>query len=128
MFKINKPPSDMVAPFIVSDHKVLHYDESPILFTGRNDFGNWVIGSSVEIDPVTKVERLFYSIINDRMHEDFLSGKISYLQLLEKSAPVFVVDELPDKKIEKYYTLEFWEIPLLLRPYRMFAGCRLVPK
>lgn len=76
---------------ITDNYEILHFDEFPILFTGTNEYGNKIVGSFVEEDE--DIFRYFIKIVNDRVYINFFNGEIPYLDLLNSTKDVFVVDK-----------------------------------
>lgn len=95
MFAINSPSTVTTNfPMIVDNYRVLHYeDEDPILFVGTNQFGSWIIGSSVEEDDSEGVERFFHVPVTYPSYSSFLNGKKSYREIIESVDSLFVIDK-----------------------------------
>lgn len=119
MFKINKnKKSNTRLPIIdSSSYKILHFDEMPILFIGKNKFGNQIIGSSVEEDYKLGIERYFHIIVTGEDFDQFTKRKISYCSLLKNAGSIFVVDKHVND-IDKFdiYTIGFEDIPTEYMP------------
>ena len=80
-------------PLIEDNYRVLHYeDEDPILFVGTNQFGSWIIGSSIEEDDSTAVERFFHVPVTYPSYASFLNGKKSYREIIESTDSLFVIE------------------------------------
>ena len=72
MFSISAAPVETNIPLIVDNYRVLHYeDEDPILFVGTNQFGSWIIGSSVEEDDGKATERFFHVLVTYPSYSSF---------------------------------------------------------
>ena len=76
---------------IISDSVVLHYDEYPILFVGKNANAQNVLGSFVYEENDTLY--FFHSIVSNQVLEYFLHQKISYLSILLTSKSVYLVEK-----------------------------------
>lgn len=96
---------------IVDNYKVLHYDEFPILYIGNNKFGNKIIGSLLEEDDDNQCFYKLHTILSNKEYFDFISKKVSYLDLLKNSKSICLVIETYSFKIKKAYDYKFNEIP-----------------
>ena len=74
---------------IVSDYTILHFDEYPILFVGKNQMEQMLVGSFVFEE--NNELHFFYSTVDNQLLSSFLSQKISYLELLQKANEIFFV-------------------------------------
>ena len=70
---------------------ILHFDEIPILFIGKNYKSDIVIGSLIFEDYDENTVKYFHSIIHPKLAIKFLKGKISYLDVLHKAAYLSIV-------------------------------------
>jgi len=113
MFEINNNrnvASDL--PIITNNFQVLHFDEFPILFIGENPYGNKILGSLVcEDEDDDNLFRYFQSIVKDEIYFQFIDKKISYLEVLENSSSIFVLDKDINNKIIAIFHISFSEIP-----------------
>ena len=98
-------------PIITGNYQVLHFDDEPILFTGTNIYGNRIIGSLLDEDDEAGVSRYFYVIVDSRLYTDFRKCKVSYLQILKNSKPIYVIERSFDAKKTDIYFLSFDEVP-----------------
>ena len=99
---------------INKDLKVLHFDEEPILFSGLTEFGYRVLASLVDEDQDNEKKwfaRYFYVILKGQQYAQFLSNKISYLQILQDSPTVFIVDRYYKSKSYKSCQTTLAKIP-----------------
>lgn len=96
---------------ITHEIKVLHFDEEPILFTGYNRLENILLCSVIDDNCGTKIKQFLEVIIDKNTLNDFLTKKITYLNILEKSCKIFVVNKSFDNKIYKSYYINFEDIP-----------------
>jgi hypothetical protein len=101
-------PTDLL--IITANYQVLHFDEEPILFTGTNAYGNRIIGSLVEDDDEALISWCFHIIVDPGTYTDFRKRKVSYLQLLKNSHPVYLIERSFDGTSTKVYFLSFDEI------------------
>lgn len=74
---------------IVSDYTILHFDEYPILFVGKNQMEQLLVGSFIFEE--NNDLHFFYSTVDNQLLSFFLSQKISYLELLQKANEIFFV-------------------------------------
>jgi hypothetical protein len=86
-------------------------DESPILFSGTNRFGNTILGSSVDEDYSKGIERYFHAIVEGADYFHFLKRKVTYLELLRKAKPLFVLDKMVADNKYDIYGLTLADIP-----------------
>lgn len=96
-------------PVITGNYKVLHFDEHPILFAGTNDYGNKIIGSlAFEGDEEDEYRlRFFHIIVTDEDYIKFTRQKITYRQLIDGYATIFVVDTNLN-----YKPINIFQVPL----------------
>lgn len=112
MFPIREQKTvDTDLPIIVDNFRSLLVDESPVLFSGTNRFGNMILGSSVDEDYSRGVERYFHAIVEATDYFRFLKRKVTYLDLLRKAKPLFVLDKLLAENRYTIYELSLEEIP-----------------
>ncbi len=82
---------------IISDLAVLHYDEYPILFVGKNAAAQNVLGSFIyETDDKL---HFFYCIISDKVLQHFIYQKLSYLSILLTVNIIYLVEKDINEKI-----------------------------
>lgn len=93
MFEIKRNIIETDLPVIVSNYKVLLFDEMPILFAGTNLYGNRILASIIDEDFTNKVTRFLYSIVDEKNYINFISGKITYFEILNIVKNKFFVDE-----------------------------------
>lgn len=108
---------DTDLPLIVSNYRVLLCDEGlPILFTGTNRYGTYIIGSSVDENYENGVERYFHILVEKTDYLLFSTRKVSYLELLRRAKPIFTVDKLINRDANIISQINFDEIPDDYRP------------
>ena len=78
---------------IVSEYKVLHFDEYPILFIGKNATKHNVVGSFLYENDGNNTLTFFHSIVDNDVLHDFFQQKISYLELLKKAQSIYEVEK-----------------------------------
>jgi len=111
-FHLNTKPlikNDLIE--IVSNYKVLHFDDFPILYIGTNKFGNKIIGSHLEEDDNSKTILTLHTILSNKEYHDFMNNKISYLEILKNSSSISIVEKDYKFKIKKAYDFDFNFIP-----------------
>lgn len=101
---------------LASDHTVLHFDDFPILFYGKNAYGNKIIGSHLDEDYENKKLLRLHTIVSDRVFFDFISQKITYLELLRSSTEIFLIKESFDLRVTTAHKIDFGMIPLEYLP------------
>jgi hypothetical protein len=102
---------------IKKDYTILHFDEFPILFIGKNYKSDVIIGSFLFEEMGDNTLKYFHSIINPDLATKFLNREISYLEILKSALSVyFVTKDFNDKvlKIEKvdFNTIDKTWLPL----------------
>ncbi|MBS1685800.1 MAG: hypothetical protein JSS76_13710 [Bacteroidetes bacterium] len=96
---------------IVSNYKVLHFDEFPILFIGNNKYGNKILGSHLEEDDENGMIYTLHTILTEKQYSEFLGGDISYLNILQNSSSISLVQRDFNYSIQKAYDIPFINIP-----------------
>jgi hypothetical protein len=96
---------------IVSNYKVLHFDDLPILYIGTNRFGNKIIGSYLEEDDETESILNLHTILSNKEYYNFMNQKVSYLEILQNSKSICIVEKDYSSKIKKAYDFDFNSIP-----------------
>ncbi len=76
---------------IKNNYVILHFDEFPILFIGKNHESDIVIGSLIFEEEETKSVQYFHSIISSAIAVKFLERKISYLEVLKAASCISIV-------------------------------------
>ena len=111
MFKIEAQysiKSDL--PIIADSYEVLHFDEFPILFAGKNVQGDRVVGSLI-CDDEQGLFHYFNAIIGHKNYMDFKNQETSYLDLLKNADAVFVLSKDINDILKNTYQLSFNKIP-----------------
>lgn len=111
-FILNTKPlikSDLIE--IVSNYKVLHFDDFPILYIGTNKFGNKIIGSHLEEDDDSQKIFTLHTILSNKEYHNFMNQKISYLEILQNSNSISIVEKDYSFKIKNAYDFDFDSIP-----------------
>ena len=71
--------------------KILHFDEFPILFIGKNDMQQVIIGSFICENDDDNTLKYFHSRVNNSLATKFLRRKISYIDLLKAASVICIV-------------------------------------
>lgn len=101
---------------IKTNYTLLHFDEYPILFIGKNAHVGIVIGSflfETDDDNFT----YFHSVITQDVASKFLNRSISYLEVLKNANAIFIVkkdinDKILSKKEVKFDKIDKAILPL----------------
>jgi len=109
-FSKDKKISSDVAQ-IHSGYKVLLYDEEPILYVGKNKYGSYVLGSSIDENFQENTEWHFHTLITFEAYRDFINKKITYLEILKESNDVFILEKSFDNSQIDIYQIKLSEIP-----------------
>jgi len=80
------------AALIVTDYETLHEEQEPVLFTGMNRFGARILGTFVAESIKTRTRRFLHVQVHAGDYAEFIRGKLTYLQILQKVGTAFVVD------------------------------------
>lgn len=107
--KDKKMSSDIAQ--IHSNYKVLLYDEEPILYVGKNKYGGYVLGSSIDENFRKNIEWHFHTLITPETYRDFINKKITYLEILKNSNDLFVLEKSFDNSQVEIYPINLNEIP-----------------
>lgn len=103
------------AALIDGEPNIILFDETPILFTGRNKYGNHIIGTRVRESRESEDERYFHVMVTPEDFRLFSLGFKSYLELLKEADEIFVIDR--DRKArDSVGTIEFQNIPQQFLP------------
>ena len=103
-------------PLIADNFRALLFNELPILFTGVNSLGDFIIGSSVDEDYEAGFERYFHIVVTEGDYSNYFGRKITYRQLLDQAKPVYVIDKYYEPEVSKIYHYSFDEIPSEYKP------------
>lgn len=99
---------------IVDNYKVIHYDDFPILYSGKNKFDNFILGSHLDEDDDKKIIYTLHTILTPQEYFQFVSGKKSYLELLQNSSEIHLIEKDFNFKITKADNID---ISLMPREY-----------
>ena len=100
---------------IATSYTVLHFDEYPILFIGRNSVADLVIGSFLCEDDDNDLN-FFSSIVHLNTLLFFLYGKISYRDVLRNAIEIASVTKNLSGKILQTSPIQFEDIDEELLP------------
>ena len=95
---------------IKNSYVILHFDEYPILFIGKNYKSEIVIGSFIYENDEEDTIKYFQSIVTTSLAAKFLKGKLSYLELLKVASSIFIVTKDYKDKILKFEKKDFAQI------------------
>ena len=101
---------------IVFNYNILHFDEFPILYIGTNKYGNKIIGSHLDEDDESKTILSIHTILTSKEYHQFMNGKISYLNILQNSNSICIVEKDYNFNIVKAYDIDFNSIPVEYLP------------
>jgi hypothetical protein len=101
---------------IVSNYKVLHFDEFPILYLGTNKLGNKILGSHLDESDEHKKIFCLHTIITNKQFHGFLSGKISYRSILSESKDIYLVVKDYNSILLNAYEYKYELIPIEYLP------------
>ncbi len=96
---------------IQSDYTVLHFDEFPILFSGKNRFGERIIGSLVCEQQEEGALEYFHSFVAAEDFDAFIHQKLTYLDLMKKALRIFHLKTSYQGEILVCKQLAFNKIP-----------------
>ena len=111
MFDFEKKESRSKLPLIVSDFDILLFDDEPILFTGKNEKGDYIIGTSIEDDDDRKIQWYFHTVVDEAVYRKFIDRQITYLNILKNSDRIFIIGKAYDNSFVKIYYINFADIP-----------------
>lgn len=98
-------------PFITSDYKVLIEDDEDILFTGKNNFGNRILGSIIEDDEENQILKYFHIIVENKTYLDFIKKNLTYREILNKSCDIFIIEKNYQRLVKNIYLIDISDIP-----------------
>jgi len=116
MFSFNRKIVESDIPLISDYIKTLIFDDEPILYVGKNRYGNYIIGSSVDEDRENRVEWFFHTVITFDDYQRFLRKEITYLDMLKDNNNIFIIEKSFDNSFVKVFPIDFFEIPEDYRP------------
>jgi hypothetical protein len=85
---------------IKKDYEILHFDEYPILFIGKNDNSEIVIGSLLFEEDDTNTVKYFHCIVEIDLALEFLNRKLPYIEILKKASLFIVTKDYNDKILQ----------------------------
>lgn len=103
-------------PVITGNRRDILFEEVPILFTGTNDFGGFIVGSSIDEDYDQGIEWYFHVVVTKEKFLDYTGGNVAYRQLLETSPYVYVLEKYVNTSEEIYYQINFETVPDEYKP------------
>jgi hypothetical protein len=96
---------------IKSDYTVLHFDEFPILFSGKNCFSEQVVGSLICEEQAEGRLEYFHSLVTAEDFDAFIHQKLTYLDLMKKALQIFHLKTSYQGEIFDCKQLAFNQIP-----------------
>lgn len=84
---------------IKDNYTVLHFDEFPILFIGKNDESEVIIGSFIHENEANNTLKYFHSLASTYVATKFLKRQISYLDVLKTVTTICIVTKDYNDKI-----------------------------
>jgi hypothetical protein len=103
-------------PIITGNYHVVLFDDVPILFTGTNSFGGYIIGSSIDEDYEQCKEWYLHIVVTKEEFLNYTQGKVTYRNLLERSDNIYVLEKQTDTEKQVIYEIELSDIPEDYRP------------
>ncbi len=85
----NGSNSLIVKAQIQRDYTVLHFDEFPILLSGKNRFAEQVVGSLICEQHAEGMLEYFHSLVTAEDFDAFIHQKLTYLDLMKKALQIF---------------------------------------
>jgi hypothetical protein len=107
---------------IISDYTVLHYDDFPILFIGKNNVGEIIVGSFICENEDDDNLLYFHSIISSENALAFFTKQISYLDTMRSANAIFIVTKDYNDRVLNNKEVTFNQIDNSLLPLS-FAFC-----
>ncbi|MFC1534400.1 hypothetical protein ACFL7M_13650 [Thermodesulfobacteriota bacterium] len=109
-FKKNKISSEI--PLITEGFRALLYDDEPVLYSGKNKYGSYILGSSIDEDYDNNLEWFFHVLIDFDAYVQFLKQKISYFEILKNSNDIYIIEKAlnPNTSSVNIYMIKFSEI------------------
>lgn len=107
---------------IKDNYIILHFDEYPILFIGKNDESEGIIGSFIGENEADNTLKYFHSIASIYVATRFLNRKITYLDVLKTAATISIVTKDYNDKILHIEEQNFLDIDPSFLPLA-FALC-----
>ncbi|MBS4035899.1 MAG: hypothetical protein KGZ85_15650 [Ignavibacterium sp.] len=97
-------------PLINKAYKAIITDDEDILFIGKNEYNNKIIGSLLDISQEERLLSYLHSIPNDNLYFDFLNSKISYSEYLRTVENLYVIKQNFDRSITRVYNIQYEDI------------------
>lgn len=103
-------------PIITGNYHVVLFEEVPILFTGSNSFGGYIVGSSIEEDYSQSKEWYLHVVVTKDEFLGYTQGQITYRQLLDQAEIVYVLEKNVEPQKTIVYEFEWAEVPDEYKP------------
>lgn len=117
MIELNNKNNEKVDyPIITQDYCVLHFDERPILFAGKDNEKKMIVASALDENLENRIFRYIYAYIFIDDYGRFLDGLISYRELLKFSYSILITDLYEDRDVTETYNIKFDDLPDIYKP------------
>ncbi len=97
---------------------MIHFDDFPILFFGKNLFKNWIIGSFICENEEDNTLQYFHSIVKSELLKLFLQQQITYFDLLQKVEKIYFVNKNYSDRIINAISVEYQSIDKSILPLK----------
>ncbi len=111
MFEFNRTTKAVSYPIITREYKDILFDDEPILYCGKNSFGNWILGSSIDEDFEKKIDWHFHAVVYFDLLSKFFKRELSYLEVMKKTSDLFILEKAFDNSYMKAFPIDFEDIP-----------------
>lgn len=111
MFEFNRTTKAVSYPIITCEYKDILFDDEPILYCGKNSFGNWILGSSIDEDYDKKIDWHFHAVVYFDLLSKFFKRELSYLEIMKKTSDLFILEKAFDNSYMKAFPIDFEDIP-----------------
>lgn len=109
-------PTNSELATIIGESIVIHWDEVPILWAGRNKFGQIVVASACIRWEGPDPDRDIVSVVSERAYCDLIEGRMSYLELIRQAEFVFITTSFANSNKVAVDSVAFDKIPKEWRP------------
>lgn len=117
MFDYKKNRTVSSIPCIKDNYNVILFEDGPVLYFGKNHLGNYIIGTSIDDDSDEKLQWFFHVVVDNETFFEFVSQKISYREIMEKSKDLYVLERSFDSSVQNYFQIDFSSIPDEYKPF-----------
>lgn len=74
---------------IINNYTVLHFDEWDVLFSGKNAYDEWIVGSLAYDDEENNILHHYFLMVSEKSLTRFLKRDISYRTLFKDAITIF---------------------------------------